>query len=107
MLQVHTGIDISRCQVQILQAGEHRPLYSPDVSLHSKGLKKPSANLFVVFLDSTHLQVPTYKTHYTTLNSHHISKLCLYLFIPETEIKCKINKNKTTNVYRGVYLFVH
>ena len=54
-------------------------------------IKKPSANLFVVFMDSTHLaKIPpdsnfqTNKTHHTSLNSFHGLKLYLYLIMQET-----------------------
>ena len=60
--------------------------------------------LFVVFPDSTQIaeMIPTYKTHYTNLNSHYVSKLCSCLVILEKN-HLKINKKKKNHVYRGVY----
>ena len=51
-----------------------------------------------------HLQIPTYKTHYTSLKSHHVCKLCSCLFMPERKKNnLQINKEKKNHVYRDVY----
>ena len=63
-----------------------------------------SANLFVVFPDSTQIaeMIPTYKTYYTSLNSHYVSKLCSCLVMLERKKNhLKINKKKKNHVYRG------
>ena len=52
-----------------------------------------------------HLQIPTYKTQYTSLNSHCVCKFCTYLFVPERNKnanKQKEEKHKN-HVYRDVY----
>ena len=39
-------------------------------------------------------KIPTYKTHYTSLNSHHVHKLCSYLFMPERKKEKRLFDNK-------------
>ena len=46
-----------------------------------------------------HLQFPTYKTPYISLNSHNVSKLCSYLFVSKGENISFANKQKKC-VYR-------
>ena len=51
-----------------------------------------------------YLQVPTYKTHYTTLNSYHVSKLSVYLFMLETEKTFANKKKRRERIFTEVYI---
>ena len=77
-------------------------LLSIDVSFHSTVLNKPWAMLFVGLLNSTRLIEKTFrfqhkglpwKMHCTSLNSHHVSKLWSYWYMPE-RVKSSSNKKK-------------
>ena len=57
-----------------------------------------------------HLQIPTYKTHYNSLNSQYVSKLCSYLFMPGRK-KSFANKRKEEEAclqgcWRFIWLFI-
>ena len=66
-----------------------------------------SANLFVVFPDSIQIaQIPpdsNIQDSCTSFNSHYVSILCSYLFMPERK-KSSANQQKEKNhVYKGIY----
>ena len=70
-----------------------------------------SADLFVFFPESTQIaeMIPAYKTHYTSLISHYVSKLCSCLAMVGK--KSFANKQKRRKImFTGVftfYLIVH
>ena len=72
-------------QVQILQASKDFFVFVFVFVLFCFNSLDISANLFVVFPDSTQIaeMIPTYKTYYTSLNSHYVSKLCSCLVMLE------------------------
>ena len=56
------------------------------------------------------LQIQTYKTHYTSLNSHRVYMLCSYLFMPEhleRDIKDHLQINKRSkSMFTGMFTVI-
>ena len=91
-------------------AGKQRD-FILDVSLHSKVLNKPSANMFVVFLDSTHIAETTSDSniqdslHLASTVTMFINSVHISLSQKETKKKdhLQIYKKEKKHVYRDVY----